>query len=128
MTSRLLSEVHGLSTDGTCVITVQHWSPGTLLTFRNGRRAGCERGTHERITGRFALAREALTATELTEAQARDKLRELARVEPSDCRCGKQLPVGEHRCVRCGLSQGQHAAGALSGAYRRPPIVLRVSS
>jgi hypothetical protein len=128
VTSRLLAQVHGLSTDGTCVITVQHWSPGTLLTYRNGVRAGTERGTRERITGRFTQAQEALAPTELTDAQARDKLRELARVEPSDCRCGKQLPVGEHRCVRCGLSQGQHAAGTLSGAYRRPPIVLRVSS
>lgn len=128
MTSRLLFEVHGLSTDGTCVITVQHWSPGTLLTFRNGVRAGTERGTRERITGRFAQAREALTPTELTDAQARDKLRGLAGVEPAGCPCGEQLPIGGHRCVGCGLSPGQHAAGALSGAYRRPPIMLRVSS
>lgn len=129
MNGRLLGEVHGLSTDGTCVITVQHWAPGTLVTFRNGRRAGVERKTRAAVEARFAQARAALAPVELTEDQARQKLRELDAGEPLPCpRCGEQLPVGEYRCIECGLSPAQHAAGALSGVNRRPAIVWRTGS
>ncbi len=124
----LLGEVHGLSDDGTCVITVQHWKPRALVTFRNGERCAVERGTRERVAARFAQAEAVLARRPLTEDQARAKLLEFGAGEPAACpgqACGDQLPVGEYRCVRCGMSPRRHAAGAMSGATRRPAIVIR---
>jgi hypothetical protein len=125
----LISEIHGLTADGTTVITVQHWRPGTLITFRNGRQAGrIERSTTAATARRFAKAKAALEPIKLTDDQAQAKLRELTGEEPYTCpsqSCGDRLPIGGYRCAWCGTSPARRAAGLLSGANRRPAIFFR---
>ncbi len=128
-TRHLLGEVHGLSNDGQVVITVQHWAPGTLITFRNGRRVASERSSKPATARRLDEARAALAASALTDERARELLTEWGhqdeRACPSDT-CGARLPVGWYRCAECGMSLGRWAAGTVSGASRRPAVRIRI--
>lgn len=130
-TTILRDELHGLSNDGRVVITVQWWKPNVLVVFRNGRRADRRTGPVAAVAAEVTAARAGLAATTLTDAQARAKLAELTGTPADDAcpaaTCGALLPIGGYRCVRCGTFPARHAAGALSGATRRGPILLRIT-
>ena len=124
MSAYLTDQIHGLSHDEQVVITVQRWQ-NTLVVFRNGRLVG--RTTRPvTVAAEFAAAVATLTPTRLTEEQARARLADLD-IAAQHCQaatCGEQLPVGGHRCPRCGMFPARHAAGAMSGATRRGVVTI----
>lgn len=128
---QLTYELHGVSEDGTDVITVQRWEgrPGsaTLVVARNGYIVRRRPGRLAAVNAELEQAKDALHALQISDRVARALL--AARdVGDNHCtRCGALFPIGAWRCRDCGMSVGQHAAGSQSGAARRGGIAIRVS-
>jgi len=138
----LRAQLHCLSHDGLEVRTAQRWSDPAASADRpkswlrlvsNGRvvqdsQVTGERG-HREMERFWAGRAAAFEPTKLAEDQMWAKLRELARIEQTQCQrencAGGGLPVAWWYCPECKADVRKVASGSLLWVNRRGIIVMQ---